>query len=136
MMTALGRVVVPMVLSVLTLGVFWRLQNFGPEGAVLEFHRALARSDLARLEQLSLEGGGPWVAWYVENVGPLVREADGIRVEQQERVPRRALVLSTLYRGGWRLSTLWEVALVGGRWRVQVSRVMPPYNVRGAPSFP
>ncbi|MCX7799183.1 MAG: hypothetical protein N2109_02450 [Fimbriimonadales bacterium] len=136
MMTAAGRVVVPLLLSVLTLGVFWRLQNFGPEGAVLDFHRALVRSDLLRLEQLSLEGGGPWVAWYVENVGPLVREADGIRVEQLERAPRMALVLSTLYRGNWRLSTPWEVALVRGRWRVQAIRVPPPYNVRGVPGFP
>jgi hypothetical protein len=69
----------------------------------------------------------------VQTVGPLVRESDFVRVELQERVPRRALVLSTLGRGGWRLSTLWEVALLGGRWRVQMVRVLPPYNLRSAP---
>jgi hypothetical protein len=134
MTAALGRVLVPLVLCVVTLGVFARLQDFGPEGAVRAFHQALAVGDLRRIDELTLEGARePWASWYVQTVGPLVRESDFVRVELQERVPRRALVLSTLGRGGWRLSTLWEVALLGGRWRVQMVRVLPPYNLRSAP---
>ena len=121
---ARGAAVAAIVLAIGVLGLFMRLQEYGPESAVRRFHQAISRGALPDLQRVTVEDvRSPLVRGFVRDVAGLM--AQGVnrppRILRTDRTPNqvRAAVAYPL-PGGQPFYMVWVVERQGRTWKVSV----------------
>lgn len=125
-----GAVVVAAVLAFGVLGLFLRLQEYGPESALRKFHQAIERRSLGDLQRVTREDvRSPEVQSLVARVGYYMAVGGNrFRILRTDRTPNevRAAVAYPL-PGGPSPFVVWIVRRDGRTWKVDAdatSRVM------------
>ena len=120
---ARSAVVAAAVLAVAVLGLFLRLQEYGPESALRKFHQAIARGSLTDLQRVTAEDvRAPAVQSLARGVASImVTSNNRFRILRTDRTPNqvRAVVAYTLPQGPPQY-VVWVVDRRGRSWRVSV----------------
>ena len=118
------------VLALGVLGLFLRLQEYGPESALRKFHQAIERRSLPDLQRVTIEDvRSPEVQNLVARVGAYMAVGGNrFRILRTDRTPNevRAAVAYPLPNGATPF-VVWIVERQGRTWRVSAdatSRVM------------
>lgn len=119
-----ARIGAALVLSLVTLSVFYVLRDYGPESAIRRFHRAVRIGDpneLARVTEQPI-GSPPvqeLVGW-VNQMNLIGGRYQLLRVERQPREVYAALA----YQGpnGESYATVWVVEKRGTSWKIDAAR--------------
>ena len=121
------------VLALGTLGVFIRLQEYGPESAIRKFHQALQRGSLPALQRVTEEDvNAPGVQLLAIRVAAYLRAGGNrFRILRTDRTPTevRAAVAYTA-PGGPPQYMVWVVNRQGRTWKVsarKTAQVMASY---------
>lgn len=119
-----SRILVPILLSVLTLSVFAQLRDYGPESTLRRFHEAIRDQDLETLDRLTVEGANDYrliaLARSFKRAFDLGVSAQilGIRREPDRVVAEVAYVRP----GSARYEPFnWVLVKSGGRWLVNTN---------------
>ncbi len=81
-----------LLLAVLTLSVFWVLQDVGPESAIRRFHQALARRDAGELQSVTLQPlQAPAPQALVSRTQTLLTQGARFRVLRMDRTPNQVI---------------------------------------------
>ncbi len=108
-------------LAAAVLGLFLRLQEYGPESALRKFHQAVERRSLPDLQRVTLEDvNAPEVRFLAERVaGDLALGGNRFRILRTDRTPTevRAVVGYSL-PGGLTNLKVWVVERQGRAWKV------------------
>ncbi len=124
---SLSRIGVPVVLAILTITVFARLQDYGPESVFRRFYEASLRGDVQEIDALTVEGAND------VNVGRLARgirayEAMGVRPQTLGlKIGRDTAELETVYTNPvsrLRVYVGWAFRLKGRTWQLSATETM------------
>lgn len=114
-------IVAAVLLSVLTLTVFYRLQDYGPESALRKFHVASVNGDWRTLSQVTIANVPEDVLVDLQKSVSEIARAGG-RYEMRQIVRTRekaqALVVYSLPFRGQEVPHIWVVTKESGRWKV------------------
>jgi hypothetical protein len=112
-------------LAVLTLSVFFLLQNYGPESTVRRYHEAVAKGDRVTQDQLIEETpDNPAAVQLSSLLTGIRRVADGYRPVNMDRKPGSVLLEVAYIRGNGIMARLpWIVHKRPGwnRWRISAT---------------
>lgn len=117
-------------ISLLTLYVFARLQDYGPESAIRRFHAAIANQDTQELIRVTAEPiGSNNVRLLVFSVGRWEKAGWTYQLLRMERTSDqvRAAVVYLDPMGGTH-PMIWIVERSGRSWRVNADKTMTVYN--------
>src|SRR5687767_14248067 len=116
--------VVAVILAAFTVGVFYILQNYGPESAVRRFHNAVAANDLDALARVIQEDvRSPAVRELRSRVWAINETARGIILFSSNRRTREVLVVGQYIAGnGYKFALPWLVQKKNTtNWRINVT---------------
>lgn len=116
-------------LSLLTLGVFFLLQDYGPESAVRRFHQAaLADNDreLQRVTDQSIRSSS--VKQLREFVSGLLTSGAKIQIGRVERSPSQVLAEFRYYRRDGVYILIWYVKKTKSGWAVDAERTLTSFQ--------
>lgn len=129
-------VITSAVLSLVVLGVFFGLQNYGPESVVRRFHREATSGDLRAIASVTNENPRSFaVGALVQEVQALARRGysyEFLRVQNLTRI--RVAVVYVNYiptRGGPVLSRPWIVGKREQLWKVEAEATLDPMGFFG-----
>lgn len=110
-------------LAVITIFVFWVLQDYGPESAIRRFHDAVLNRDPVALAQVTAEAlNDPNVVHLEQNVVQLAQAGANYRILRMDRGPRRvAAEVQYSLPDGRTGTTMWVVVKQNRVWRVEAS---------------
>jgi hypothetical protein len=119
-----ARIGASLVLSFVTLSVFYVLQDYGPESAIRRFHRAVRAGDSSELTRVTEQpiGSPPvqeLVGW-VNQMNYLGARYQLLRVERQPREVYAALAY--IAPNGENYATVWVVEKRGPIWKIDAAR--------------
>lgn len=91
-----------LILTVLTLTVFFILQDYGPESVIRRFHQAALEDDRAAISQTVMGGPDtPWAIKLQQSVRQLAREGYRYEFSRVIRLPRQVYVNVVYYPPGF-----------------------------------
>lgn len=114
------------VLATITLGVFYVLQDYGPESAIRRYHQAILKQDRLDLQRVSVQEIDS------ENSRLLAREVGGFlaignyQLVRMERTPGEVRA-GVVYRPRGTQDVfpmIWIVEKKGGVWKVNVDKTL------------
>lgn len=113
-------------LSLLTLGVFYVLQDYGPESAIRRFHDAVLKRDPVELQRVTDEDvRSQSVQQLITQVGAFMRSGSYqlLRMERSATQVQAAVVYRA--RGSRDVfPMIWVVEKRGGLWKVNADKTM------------
>ena len=123
---ATASLIAALVLALLTGGVFWVLQDYGPESALRKFHRASINHEWRDLGEVVMSGS------YRQNVEVLANMVEtyarlGARYQLQQVRRQNGKVLARVeyvFPNGRRDPVFWVVDKAKDGWRVNVNETM------------
>jgi len=122
----LWRYVAVAVLSLLTLGVFYVLQDYGPESAIRRFHDAIVRGDGVELQRVTMEDiRSPNVRLLARDVNNFLRNGayQLVRMERSQTQVKAAVVYRA--KGSSELfPMIWVVEKQGSIWKVNADKTL------------
>ena len=116
----LPSVIAAAVLAVMTLAVFYILQDYGPASAIRRFHAALAKDDKAgELLVVDCPIGDPNLAFIINQIRPFVSRGIQPQVARMDRQPGsvRVAVVYTA-QNHERYAIIWIVDKKGSLWKI------------------
>lgn len=124
------------VLAVSTLGIFFGLQNYGPESVVRRFHRAATNGDLQTIRTITNEPTQNFaVVQLVQEIQSLASQGYAYEFQRVQNVPRlRVTVVYVTYRPprpGPVLTRPWIVGKRDQLWRVEAEATLDPMGFLG-----
>jgi hypothetical protein len=114
------------VLAVITLGVFFRLQDYGPESAIRRFHNDVLNDDSSDLQRVTVQSiGDQRVRRLVSLVHNLLVDGRRYQLVGMDRTPDqvRAAVIYRIPRREDR-AIVWVVERSDGGWRVNADKTI------------
>ncbi|MGV3614879.1 MAG: hypothetical protein ACO1SV_06050 [Fimbriimonas sp.] len=121
-----ARIGAAALLATVTLGVFYVLQDYGPESAIRRFHRAVQARDsgeLARVTEQPIDSPEvqELIRW-VDQTSRFGARYQLLRVERQRREVYAALDYTA--PNGENYATVWVVEKKGETWKVDAVRTV------------
>jgi hypothetical protein len=129
--TRKAGIVASSILGVMTLGVFFGLQNYGPESIVRRFHRAAATGDDQTIAMVTKENlGNRAVQSLMNEIRALANQGYSYEFQRVQNIPEaRVTVVYVTYvpsKPGSQLSRPWILSKPEQLWKVEAEATLDP----------
>ena len=116
----MSRILTPLLLAALTLTVFAKLQDFGPESTLRRFHQAAIRGDVPTIDATTAEGANsPFVQALAQGIRSYAETGAPIQPLGMMRGPGEAICeVAYADRQSGMSVHLWVLKLRGRTWKI------------------
>lgn len=114
------------VLAILTLGMFYVLQDYGPASSIRRFHAALAEKNLGELQAVTIDKiDTPDAVRFLHFLYPAVKDKIPYTVAREDGTSKQveAAVVYSL-PNGQRSAMIWVVVRDRKIWKVDISKTL------------